>query len=498
MWVFPDTGFSWSRTNTNQAPYIKFFRFHKRTSSGANNGYNSLMMQENKSPWISLENTTQPNVFQSSPRTTLENGSWQYLEAYFKMSTDPAVGNVKIWLDGSLILDNNVQTMDSNASQVDFSYLFSAWNGKPPQSQSLWIDDLYISTEARSTVFQGGTPPDSVAPTLENLDPADGQTGVSTTKDPFFEFGLSDGESGIDTNTIRLTLEGNNETDDLIIGGNLSSTSVLLSLSNVDATITNDLTVNWDINASDLAGNELTTQSGTFTTAPSAVSSIFGTGDAGDRNNYTERTATRWQTIDESGDILYQINTTTFDQTGGGALGELSFFNLQTYKDFRFEAQARSDENLATNSFADFCIVFGYEDANNYYYAIYNSDSASTEIFRVINGDRTTVASYVGSVITDNVFHSVFLEYQNKTLVMKHNGTTLLTVVNQNVPEGNVGIGGYNDKSTWDDIVITDLGVSDPGTPPPSDDQTVVVTIETGSTKLKWSSDNGEVKLKMS
>jgi len=432
----------------------KFYRFRKHTSGDAHRGYNSLYIWSRK-PTVDTEVPYITNPAHIPPDFHFDRGVWHYVEFYCKYSSTSS-GNVSMWVDGVLKQSVDGANMTSDVAKLVYTYIFSWWNNRCPENQYAWIDDVYISTDARSPVYTGGGS-DTTAPTISNQDPSDTESGVSITKDPFINFDLNDSESGVDQSSIRVTVEGVDETEDLAFGGDVSTTSVYLTLSNINASLTNSQVINVDVGCSDLAANTMVTESYSFTIEALSATGVFAAGDTGDRSNYTELNSSRWQTVDESGDILYQINDTSFGPIGDGALGEVTVFNGSTYSEFEIQAEARSDENLVSNTYADYAIVFGYEDANNYYYAMYNSDSISTEIFQVVNDVRSTLGSYAGSIITDNNFHTVKVVYQNGDIKMYYDGALLITVSDSQVPTGKVGFGGYNDYSSWDDIVITDL-----------------------------------------
>jgi len=78
--------------------------------------------------------------------------------------------------------------------------------------------------------------------------------------------------------------------------------------------------------------------------------------------------------LDVDGDNAYWLNSTNFGSPGNGLLGEYSLLPGE-YGDFTFTAQARLADDVSgtANLTADYAVVFGYQDADNYYYAMFNN-----------------------------------------------------------------------------------------------------------------------------
>ncbi len=60
---------------------------------------------------------------------------------------DGGKSQVRIWQNGKLILDESrVKTLARSTDSSELFYLFSYWNGGAPKSQSVWIDNLRLSS----------------------------------------------------------------------------------------------------------------------------------------------------------------------------------------------------------------------------------------------------------------------------------------------------------------------------------------------------------------
>lgn len=455
----------WTGQNTGQASVIKQFRWHKTKAGGANALYNSTMLDSsNFTNYGSFENVTSRRY----STTPLVSGQFYYVEMRWKAGSTESTGEVTIWIDGAMEHDSITKTIEASTLKVEDMIMMSVWNQKVAKDQYQWVDDVYISTDARSPVFAGGGS-DTTDPELASVTPLDGATGIALDLDPFVAFTLTDNESGINTASVNLSVEGFIETGDLQFGNDLSSMTVNLSNSNVDATISNDMTINWAIGFADLAGNVATTQSGSFMTKTAAASSQFGTGDAGNLDNYTKKTPSRWQTVDESGDIIAQINTNTYD-FDGEKLGENMIYNLGTYREFLITFDARSDEDIVANDYADFAVLFDYVDADNYkavFFAARLNGNDIQEVFEIVSGTRRELHDFNEAMITDNNFNTYSVRYQDSVLTVSKGGVVKFTATNIILLGKNqVGFGSGNDAFSMDDAAITDLeGVIGPSDP---------------------------------
>jgi hypothetical protein len=191
----------------------------------------------------------------------------------------------------------------------------------------------------------------------------------------------------------------------------------------------------------------------TITTPPPT---IFSTLDAhtGNAANYTPLTASRWSVPDENGNRRYAL-TGAFEALSGSRLGEYSLINSRTYSSFTFDAVVKSTENLSTNTGADYDVVFGYVDANNYYYVMFSENAGSSQFFKVVNGTRANIGTAATrAAFTDNNYHTVRVVRAGSTLEAYVDGVRLLQASDSAIPTGRVGIGGFNDASTWDDIRV--------------------------------------------
>ena len=175
----------------------------------------------------------------------------------------------------------------------------------------------------------------------------------------------------------------------------------------------------------------------------------------GDADNYTPLTPSRWTVVADQGDSSYFLNTSDYNALSGDRLGEYSVVNDSSYSDFRLTLQAKSAEDLTANAWADYTVLFGYVDADNYSYLRLSSNSAGSDLGIVVDGVRSTLSSTANATITDTDYHAVEVVREGSTVSAFYDGTQLLTVTDAALATaGGIGVGSYNDAAYFDDIVI--------------------------------------------
>jgi hypothetical protein len=173
----------------------------------------------------------------------------------------------------------------------------------------------------------------------------------------------------------------------------------------------------------------------------------------GNRRFWTELNPERWTVIADT-DSRYAIVTSQYQRLSGNRLGEYSLVNDTAYGDFRFTAEAMSDEDLGQNPAADYAVVFGYQGPNNYYYMMFNYDPSLTQLFRVVDGRRQLVATATGSAFLDNNYHTIEVARTGTLITVSFGGTQILSVNDSTFGAGRVGIGSSDDAARFDDVVI--------------------------------------------
>ncbi|MCF6261133.1 MAG: Ig-like domain-containing protein [Gammaproteobacteria bacterium] len=220
--------------------------------------------------------------------------------------------------------------------------------------------------------------------------------------------------------------------------------------------------------------------------------SIEGFAD-GDAVGWEPLTASRWSVVMDEGDYAYFLNTTEYPSLSGDRLGEYSLLP-GNYGDFTMTLQARLGDAVGSNAQADFAIVFGYQDANNYFYMMFNNNAAYTALFKVVNGARQQIAIAGQDWITDNFYHAVEISRNGGEITVLFDGATVLTATDTAFLTGRLGVGSFNDSAYFDDISVKESSPS-VSQPPSITTQPAPITVQEGESATFSVVANGSAPL---
>jgi hypothetical protein len=183
---------------------------------------------------------------------------------------------------------------------------------------------------------------------------------------------------------------------------------------------------------------------------------IFSTLDPylGDAANWEPLNSARWSLAMDGGDLRYGINTTNYSELPGSQLGEYSLVRGRSYGDFAFSARVRSSEDFAANASGDHAVVFGLQDAANYYYAMFNRSAAYTQLFKVVGAVRQPALATGSYAIPDNEYHQIEVSRAGSVITVKADGAVIMQASDATFGAGRIGIGAFNDAAWWDDVAI--------------------------------------------
>ncbi|MCF6325557.1 MAG: DUF5011 domain-containing protein [Gammaproteobacteria bacterium] len=187
----------------------------------------------------------------------------------------------------------------------------------------------------------------------------------------------------------------------------------------------------------------------------------------GNADGWEPLTEARWRVVMDEGDMAYHLNTTIFENLSGGRLGEYSLLSGR-YGDFTMTFQARLGDDVAGNTLADYAVVFGYQNPENYYFAMFNNQQSSTQLFKVIDGERIELGTPASSDrLNDNGYHSIEVSRTGSLLNVLFDGSLILSADDSDLGAGRVGVGSYNDAAYFDDVSITGESSITPDTTAP-------------------------------
>ncbi|MCF6263001.1 MAG: alginate lyase family protein [Xanthomonadales bacterium] len=168
--------------------------------------------------------------------------------------------------------------------------------------------------------------------------------------------------------------------------------------------------------------------------------------------NWTPFTQSRWSVEPVNGDNALFLNTTAYSPESGLRLGEY-ILAPDSYADFSLKVDARSNEPVGTVN-ADYALVFGFLDGNNYYYMLFNTVLANTKLSVIVAGERTDLKT-ASQGLTGNDYNAVEVKRLGDIIEVWFDGTMVLQVTDTTYMTGRVGLGSFNDSAYFDNIRIT-------------------------------------------
>ena len=173
----------------------------------------------------------------------------------------------------------------------------------------------------------------------------------------------------------------------------------------------------------------------------------------GTANGWAPRTNSRWEIVRDEGSKRYFLNTTDI-LADNGALGEMSIYNNKRFGDFTFKCDLKSEDAANGNSFPDLGIVYGYQDARNYYYVLFNGEPDETAIYQLEDGVRTRLDGYSGRTLEDGNYHHVEVTRTGGKVMVYYDSRKILDASDNTFGIGKIAVGSLNDSGYFDNIVI--------------------------------------------
>lgn len=174
----------------------------------------------------------------------------------------------------------------------------------------------------------------------------------------------------------------------------------------------------------------------------------------GNVDNWEPETPERWSVAYEGGDKRYFMTEPDLRSDSGDRLGEYSLVSGRTYTNFTMRLRAKTVERLEHNSSADYAVVLGFQDENNYLYLLANSDQQYSALFAVEEGARDLIAETDGPLVEDDAWHDLELERKSDQITVHLDGRQRLRTTTDLFSSGRLGVGAFNDSVAFDDIDV--------------------------------------------
>lgn len=206
----------------------------------------------------------------------------------------------------------------------------------------------------------------------------------------------------------------------------------------------------------DLANATVTTESPTYPECLglSKVGPVFSpVAYYGDRRNWERKTASKWSVINRDGDKRLFLEPE--DLVEDGQLpGEYALAKDRRFADFTMTLEAKTFEDLADNDAADYAVIFGYQDDQNYYFFLPNAHQDWSELFVVKDGQKTQLGRATATLIPDQGWHDLEVARAGSTITVAFDAQQVLQVDDTTFGEGRIGVGSYNDAVLFDNIDV--------------------------------------------
>jgi len=173
----------------------------------------------------------------------------------------------------------------------------------------------------------------------------------------------------------------------------------------------------------------------------------------GNADGWTPLDANNWEVKMDEGDMAYCTRNAA--PLSGSRLGEYSLLPT-AYGDFSLTLSARLGADVDSNANADYAVVFGYQDPENYDYVMFNNNAAYTQLFKVVDGIRATALdTATDDWLTDNAYHEIKVSRVGDEIRVYYDGKRILKANDNSFGKGQIGVGSFNDPACFDDIRVT-------------------------------------------
>ena len=181
-----------------------------------------------------------------------------------------------------------------------------------------------------------------------------------------------------------------------------------------------------------------------------AITENFEDGTA---DGWVPQTKSRWDIVRDEGSWRYFLNTTDY-QADGKSPGEMSIYERKEFGGFVFECDLKSADAANGNALPDLDIIYGYQDARNYYFVMFNGERDDTAIYRVENGVRTQLDKYKQSTLEDGGYHHIKIIRSGNKVTVYYDSRKILEASDGTFRTGKIAVGSLNDSGYFDNIVI--------------------------------------------
>jgi len=163
--------------NYTGSPLLKFMRVHTASPANSNMGYldfyitpptgtiwDMVLKLDVSVPYeFYYENNPVVRGLGLRPLNNIAFGQWETYEVYYNLDTVSknagGKGEIRIWKNNQLLADLTDQiTLGDAATYAESFFLFTYWNGNAPATQSLYVDDITVTSDTPTNRDTNGFP----------------------------------------------------------------------------------------------------------------------------------------------------------------------------------------------------------------------------------------------------------------------------------------------------------------------------------------------------
>ena len=171
--------------------------------------------------------------------------------------------------------------------------------------------------------------------------------------------------------------------------------------------------------------------------------------------NYVRNQDELWSTRIDSDDLRYYLSNDP--RSAEISMPGFSFVKDSTYSDFTLSINTRTGEDLSQNSLADYSIIFGYEDEDNYNYILMKQ--TTSRLINISNGQSIALGWTNQKGIPDEQFHEVVLNLSDNQLTITVDDSVFLSSTSPRlIKDGKIGFGSTKHSVFFDDIIVLRSG----------------------------------------
>lgn len=133
---------------------LKFMRIHTASEDGENHGYLDLYIDQKGSynPFKYIYEGSPRWVDVGSPENMIKPNQWESYQIQVTLDNVPksagGMAEIRIWKNGTLLTHvTDQKTLKAASDYSNRALLFTYWNGGSPKTQSMYADEITITTE---------------------------------------------------------------------------------------------------------------------------------------------------------------------------------------------------------------------------------------------------------------------------------------------------------------------------------------------------------------